>query len=277
MNTQLLIYRSAVPVTGARHFDCSVEARQDYAFSGEVNSVPLMAVEFPFAASEYPIVFVASENDVLPAVILGLRDKQNLYLTEDGAWDAKYVPAFVRRYPFVFSKDEDRFLLCIDERFEGFNREGRGERLFDQDGKPTQYVESVLKFLQDYQAHFQRTQAFCAKLKELDLFEPMQAQVSFGPGSQFSLSGFMAIDRAKLKALSGETLSALAKTDELELMYLHLNSMRIFDRLKDRLGRQQLQGTVAAASRDDGEEPDAGEPEKVEANEASHHPADAPV
>lgn len=277
MSTQLLIYRSAVPVTGARHFDCSIEARQDYAFSSEVNSVPLTAVEFPFAASEYPIVFVASETDVLPAVILGLRDKQNLYLTESGTWDAKYVPAFVRRYPFVFSKDEDRFLLCIDERFEGFNREGRGQRLFDQDGKPTHYVENVLKFLQDYQAHFHRTQAFCAKLKELDLFEPMQAQVSLGPGNQFALSGFMAIDRAKLKALSGETLSALAQTDELELIYLHLNSMRIFDRLKDRLGRQQLQNAAAAASQDDGERSGAGHPDGVGANGAVHQPADAPA
>ncbi|QEL26219.1 SapC family protein [Bosea sp. F3-2] len=277
MSTQLLIYRSAVPVTGARHFDCSIEARQDYAFSSEVNSVPLMAVEFPLAASEYPIVFVASENEVLPAVILGLRDKQNLYLTETGSWDARYVPAFVRRYPFVFSKDEDRFLLCIDERFEGFNREGRGERLFDQEGKPTQYVENVLKFLQDYQAHFHRTQAFCAKLKELELLEPMQAQVSLGAGNQFSLSGFMAVDRAKLKALSGETLQALAQTDELELLYLHLNSMRIFDRLKDRLGRQQMKDTASATPDDEAEGRSAASPKRGRASEAAKEPADAPA
>ena len=277
MSTQLLIYRSAVPVTGARHFDCSIEARQDYGFSGDVNSVPLMAVEFPSAASEYPIVFVAPDNDVLPAVILGLRDKQNLFVADNGTWDAKYVPAFVRRYPFVFSKDDDKFLLCIDERFDGFNREGRGQRLFGQDGKPTQYVDNVLKFLQDYQAHFQRTQAFCAKLKELDLLEPMQAQVSLGAGSQFSLSGFMAINRAKLKALSGDTLAALAQTDELELIYLHLNSIRIFDRLKDRLGRRELgeagaSGTVADAP-DDG----ADQREVSGANGASRHHAEAPA
>jgi len=55
--TQLLIYKSAVPISRARHGDCHVEVGADYAFTGDVNSVPLMAVEFPQAASEYAIVF----------------------------------------------------------------------------------------------------------------------------------------------------------------------------------------------------------------------------
>jgi hypothetical protein len=38
----------------------------------------------------------------------------------------------------------------------------------------------------------------------------------------------MAIDREKLKTLPGETLAELAKTGELELMYVHLQSMRSF-------------------------------------------------
>lgn len=248
MTTQLLIYKSAVPVTGARHYDCCIEPRQDFAFSSEVNSVPLMAAEFPNASHEYAIVFVASDEDVLPAVILGVRDKQNLYVSDKHTWDAKYIPAFIRRYPFVFSRDADRFLLCVDESFEGFNRDGRGLRMFAEDGKPTPYVDNVLKFLQDYQAHFQRTQAFCARLKELDLLEPMQAQVTLEKGEKFSLSGFLAVDRAKLKALPPETLASLAQTDALELIYLHLNSMRNFDLIKERLGRAEGARQESAAA-----------------------------
>ena len=45
----------------------------------------------------------------------------------------------------------------------------------------------------------------------------------------------MAVNRAKLRDLSGEQLSALAKTDELELLYLHLYSLRNFADMKDRL------------------------------------------
>jgi hypothetical protein len=63
-----------------------------------------------------------------------------------GGWQAKYIPAFVRRYPFVFSSRGvgKTFTLCIDEAFPGFNQSGRGERLFGDDGKPTPYVQNVL-------------------------------------------------------------------------------------------------------------------------------------
>lgn len=235
MATQLLIYKTAVPISTARHRDWSVESGAGYAFSGEINSVPVMAVEFPAAASEYAIVFAGAEGEVMPAVILGLRDQENLYLSNEHSWQAKYIPAFVRRYPFVFIREGDRFVLSIDEEFPGLNREGRGERLFGDNGKPTAYVDGVLKFLQEYQAQFLRTQSFCRKIKELDLLEPMQAQVDLGPGRRVSLGGFTAVSREKLKTLPADKLAELAKTDELELLYLHLQSMRNFVGMRGRL------------------------------------------
>jgi len=238
MASQLLIYESAVPVSAARHGDLSVEVGADYSFSKGVNSVPLMAVEFPHAAAEYAIVFSGTAEAFIPAVILGMRGEENLYLGEQGAWQGKYVPAFVRRYPFVFSSSQDgkTFTLCIDEAFPGFNREGRGQPLFGEDKKPSAYVSNVLKFLEQYQIEFRRTQAFCNKVKELGLLEPMRAQANLPSGERLALTGFMAVNRDKLKALSGDKLAELAKTDELELMYLHLQSMRNFAAMIDRLG-----------------------------------------
>jgi hypothetical protein len=234
--TQLLIYKSAVPVSRARHGDCHVEVGGNYAFTGDVNSVPLMAVEFPQAASEYAIVFAGPDGEITPAVILGIRGNENLFVSHSSSgWEAKYIPAFIRRYPFVFSRNDDRFVLCVDEEYPGLNREGRGQPLFRTDGQPSPYVENVLKFLQEYQNQFLRTQAFCTKLKELDLLEPMQAQVVTGSGSRIALGGFLAVSRTKLKALPGDKLAELAATDELELLYLHLQSMRNFEGLKDRL------------------------------------------
>lgn len=234
MTTQLLIYKTAVPVSRARHAGWSVESGPNYAFSAAVNSVPLMAVEFPQAAAEYAIVFTGTD-EIMPAVILGIRGNENLFLTNETEWDAKYIPAFVRRYPFVFSRTADRFLLCVDEEFPGVNQDGRGQALFDADGNPTPYTDNVLKFLQEYQTQFLRTQRFCARIRELDLLEPMQAQVTADDGRRMSLGGFMAISREKMKALPPDKLSELAQTDELELMYLHLQSMRNFQGLRDRL------------------------------------------
>ena len=268
MTTQLLIYETVVPLSFGRHRDSCVEIGGNYSFSGKVNSVPLMAVEFPQAAADYAIVFTGTKESIMPAVILGLRGNENLYISNDGTWDAKYIPAFVRRYPFVFSTSPDpqRFTLCVDEEFSGFNREGRGQRLFGDDGKPSPYVDNILKFLQEYQAQFRRTQSFCKKVEELEVLEPMQAQVELS-GERYSLGGFMAVNRAKLKAVSGEKLAELAKTDELELIYLHLQSMRNFTPLRERLARPSRERqTGAAPDRQDGESAGSKENGKAQAS-----------
>jgi hypothetical protein len=250
MATQLLIYETAVPITQARHAQWSVEVGEDYAFSKNVNSTPLVTAEFARAAAEYPIIFAGSEEALMPAVVLGLRGSENLYLDGQNQWKAKYLPAFVRRYPFVFSSSEDgkTFTLCVDEAFVGCNQEGRGERLFDEDGKPTAYVQNVLRFLQGYQAEFERTQSFCRKLKELDLYEPLQAQINLESGQIVSLTGFMGVSREKLNALPGETLAQLAKSGELELIYLHLNALQNFEALRERIGSETTQEIEQAAA-----------------------------
>jgi hypothetical protein len=247
VSAQLFIYQSAVAVSGARHADWSVEVGADYGFSRKVNSVPLMAVEFPHAAAEYAIVFGGTSDAFIPTVILGMGE-ENLYLTAQGGWRAKYIPAFVRRYPFVFSSSQDgkTFTLCIDEAFPGLNREGRGQPLFGEDNKPSAYVSNVLKFLEQYQLEFRRTQAFCNKLKDLGLLEPMRAQANLPSGERLALTGFMAVSRDKLKALPGEKLSELAKSDELELLYLHLQSMRNFAAMAERAGRPAPKPQAAA-------------------------------
>lgn len=237
MATQLLIYETAVPVSSGRHGKASVEVGANYTFTRHVNSIPLMAVEFPQAGADYAIVFAANGDGVLPVVILGARQNENLYLDEADQWKASYIPAFVRRYPFVFSTGDDgkTFTLCVDEAFQGLNYLGRGRALFDAEGKPTEYVDGVLKFLQEYRVQYMRTEAFCRKLKEHDLLEPMQAQFTLADGEKMALTGFSVVNRAKLKSLSDEVLGELVRSDELELIYLHLQSMRNFTALKDRL------------------------------------------
>ncbi|HRD90432.1 MAG TPA: SapC family protein [Accumulibacter sp.] len=237
MSKQLLIYESAVPVSTTRHAGASVETNDSYAFCAGINAVPLMAIEFPRAAAEYAIVFTAQGDDLMPAAVLGVRNEQNLYLSADLRWKADYIPAFIRRYPFVFASSADgkSLTLCIDESHPGFNREGRGSALFGDDAEPTPYVTKVLEFLQEYQAHFERTRVFGRHIKELGLLEPMQATVTTPKGETLSLGGFMVVSRDKLRALDGETLQQMARNDELELLYLHLASLRNFNEVKDRL------------------------------------------
>lgn len=248
--TQLLFYENATPVSAERHKKISVKTGANYKFAQNVNSVPLTAIEFGQASIEYPIVFTGNEKSVMPCAILGATATKNLFVQEDGSWGGKYVPAFVRRYPFVFSHDEGskNLILHIDEKYEGVNKKDLGERLFDSEGSQTQYLKNVLAFLQDYQQRFQRTQIFCKRLLELELLRPMEAQFSMPSGQRQSLSGFLTVNREKLKEVSDEDLGKMLRSEELECIYLHLASLRHFGSIAERYSADDAGGAKKTAA-----------------------------
>lgn len=227
MTKQLMIYERAVPLRAEAHAGWSVKTGNSWTFARDINSVPVVAAEVGACATEFAIVFAGEGDAVFPSVILGMRGNENAFVAADGSWRGRYVPAFLRRYPFVFASSEDgkTLTLCIDEEFEGFNDEGRGERLFDSDGNRTRYLEDMLKFASEYQTQFKRTEAFCKRLTELDLLEPATAQFNLPGGQRTQMQGFKTINRDKLRNLEPETLAQMARTDELELCYLHLHSL----------------------------------------------------
>lgn len=237
MATQLQFYENVMPVSAERHADLYVKTGGDYAFAHKATAVLLTTAEFAHAAPEYSIVFAGPDDAPLPTVVLGAGEAENLFVDDAGTWTGRYVPAFVRRYPFVFANGPDgkTFTLCVDEDFNGCNRDGRGERLFDADGERTGYLQQVLNFQQAFQVEHRRTLAFCKKLVELELLEPVQAQIRSSSGDSRVLTGMRAVNRDKLKALDTETLAGLARSDELELVYLHLHSLNNLRVIGERL------------------------------------------
>ena len=224
--TQVLIYENVTVISKDQHKDLSIET-VNFEFAAKVASVPLTAVEIPLASREYAIVFAGDEEKVAPMVVLGVEGNSNLYLDEAHSWKADYIPAFIRRYPFVFSSSADgkQFALCVDEQWSGCNTEGRGQRVFSDDGEQTDYTKHVMNFLKDYQQQFATTEMFCKQLKELDLLEMMQASVTLPGGEQRSLRGFYSVSRKKLQKLDASKLAELAKTNALELAYLQMTSL----------------------------------------------------
>jgi hypothetical protein len=232
MTKQMLIYDRVAAVSSDGHRDLSVRDAGHFGFAAGINHVPLMLGEFAAAGAEMPIVFAGGAGDRIPVAVLGFRDGENRFLDAAGAWRGRYVPAFLRRYPFVFaSTGPDTMTLCLDESYPGCNRDGRGERLFDSDGRHTTYLRTVLGFMQAYEQQHAATRAFCARLDALGLLEPAQARWTPPSGETLSLSGFATIDRTKLKALPADTLAGLAADDLLEPAFAQLLSLGRFEAL----------------------------------------------
>ncbi len=226
MTKQLMIYENVTPISAETHGDWSVEIDGNYSFAKEVNSVPLLLAEFAAAATEQTIVFSGDRKTIMPSLILGVQGNVNNHVNADGSWRGSYVPAFLRRYPFVFaaSQSGENLTLCMDDTFAGFNTKGNGERLFDGDGKPSEFLQKQLQFNQGYQDQFTKTQAFARGLAKLGILEPSKVDFQFA-GKKSSLTGFQTINRDKFKALQGKKLKEMMKSDQLERCFQHLQSL----------------------------------------------------
>lgn len=234
-----LFYKKVVPLNKEVHSELYIESIEGYQHTKETNSVYIAAIEFLQISKEYPIVFAKSENDtVFPVALLGLQKDQNLFVDDSGQWTANYIPAYVRRYPFILATPDDKeptFTVCIDESYPGFNTAKEGKPLFNEKGEQLDIMKQAIEFLQDYQSHVQLTTLFCENLSKLELLEPMQANIERAGGNKSSLGGFMGVNREKLKALKPAQLAELVKTDQMELICAHLSSLSNMNTLMNRL------------------------------------------
>jgi hypothetical protein len=223
----LLFYKTPVALNKVAHKDTRIKPlNNDFGFARDTNSVIVAGVEFSEAAKDYPIVFAQAGEGIVPVALLGLRNAENLFVKPDGSWDARYIPAFVRRYPFVLAETgqgQEQRVVCIDEGFAGFNQ-ADGELLFENE-EPTPMLKQAIDFLEEYQKQYLRTEAFLKRLQELDLLVSLNAKVDLVSGEQFSLTGLMAVDEKKLLGLSDELALQFFKSGELGWVYCHLMSL----------------------------------------------------
>ena len=235
---QPLFYRQVVPLSRDRHKDWCVDMGQGYQFTAESNSIYIAGTEFPMACREYPVVFAKDgTGNFVPVALLGLAKQQNLMLGADGAWLGSYIPAYIRRYPFILAnagEQANSYAVCIDESYSGFNTVGEGSRLITEAGEHGEILANSVKFLEEFHKHSEITTQFCKAVAEAELVDSMQANFSLKSGSQFSLAGLYCVPRNKIKALSAEQLKLFADRDYLDLLYLHVYSLSNMDKLIER-------------------------------------------
>lgn len=236
----MLMYDKLIPVNREQHRALRIKASaHQLSFAQETNSLLVAVTELPLAVLDFPCVFVASGDQHTMVAVVGLRDKDNLFLDANGQWDAQsYLPAFIRRYPFVLAEQPgtNQLTVCVDEAFDGLNGT-EGEALFDADGKDTPYLQQLQKFLIDFHNDMQRTTLFARRLVELELL--VERNIEFTLGEQhFNLNGFKVVDEDRLRKLDAPLVQELFASGALGWIHAHLLSLNNVNKLGARLERR---------------------------------------
>ena len=252
---EVLFYERPVPLNRNDHKDLRLKPIPNMKFALGAHSVPLTGVEFGLAARDLPIVFAGNDlADAGPVALLGLRQNENLFVDAEGQWAPNvYIPAFVRRYPFVLAEkpagqEGDDFAVFLDEGYEGFGAEG--DRLFNEDGSDTELLSRAVGFLGEFQQHVARTRWFMDQLRKHNLLEARNMSLRKGaPDSQdghvINLNGLFVVNEEKLRQLDEKTAQEFLREGVLGWIYAHLMSLNNIDRLGQRLGEREQAETGA--------------------------------
>jgi len=231
-----LFYSSLVPLSSQLHGGHGLGQRTDLGFTRGTHAIPVTVDEFPVAQRHYPIVFGLGENPA-PLALVGLQEGENLYLGADNQWEAnQYVPAFVRRHPFMLARlspDREELSLCFDEA-SGLVSAVESEKLFEGT-EPTQLTKNVLAFCEQFEQAVFRTRAFMEELTKLDLL--MDGEVTInreGLAQPAVYRGFRMVSEEKLQALRGDQARKLVQSGMLGLVYAHLFSLSLISPLFER-------------------------------------------
>lgn len=218
-----LFYQKPMPLDAKKHANLSLKKNFGFNFTQEVNAVPVNMIEMPQICHFYPIAFSPDEN-ATPVAILGLRDKENLFVEHDGGWDmnTSYIPAYIRRYPFIFSEipDTDQLTLCFDNMPEVIQK-GDEQKFFDDDGAPSKLAQEALNFCKSYHAAAQQTLEFSRFINELGILTEQEAQINVAGNRRIKFSGFRVIDREKFFDLDDKALGELHRKGWLAAIYAH--------------------------------------------------------
>lgn len=222
---------------------------RDLRLKNELNAIPLLAPftsfmvsvsEFNDVALSFPILFVRAAPDALgkdtvaPVAVFGMKPGENLFAI-DGKWDAPYVPAMLRAYPFTMARIEgsDRWAMVFDNTWEGMSRT-EGVPLFNEKGEASELLNGVHKFVQELETDIERTRQACAVLMELKLLKPMRFDATLANGESLSVDGFLTADEEAIAKLSDAQLAQFYRNGLLGLVQTHLVSLNNMRRLLDR-------------------------------------------
>ena len=237
------LYKNVEPLNRQKHKNYGVSpTEQPFNFLKEWHFVPAITGEFATACGSYPVIFLGDRKT--PVLVMGLRQGTNLFVTEDGQFDTDhYVPAYVRRYPFVSATnvDDKPSTVCVDVDANFVVTENAERPFFDEAGEPTEYTKQAVDFVSAFEADAKLTEAFVERMNALGLFEKKDVKLANpqDPENPVVVAEYYGVSEEKYAALPADKLTEMRDNGDLIAVISHLISLQRWERILRRATERQ--------------------------------------
>ncbi len=211
-----------VVLNSLTHRDLRVQAEASAKLGDNQRFVPVVIAEFPLLVTHYPILFSKDTETgaFLCGAMLGIDEGENLFLKE-GKGHEGYRPLNLQRVPFFVSGDD----LAIDLDHVRIAAD-TGQSLFNDEGEPTPYLDSIKAAFQHLKPGTEMTKRFIATLLNLNLLEPVDISLGFDDGTKRNLADLYTVNQDVLRKLSDASVLDLFRRGYLQLIYLLIASLK---------------------------------------------------
>ena len=206
----------------ATHRALRIERRPSARHGDNQRFVQVVVREFPLLAIQCPIL-VSKDADTgafFCGAMLGFDEGENLFLADGGGHEG-YRPLNLQRAPFYVAG---------------------GERVFDDAGQPTAYLEGIRSVFNELRPGLEMTKAFLETLVRLKLLAPLEVELSFDDGSSRELAGLYTIDQEALRGLPDAAVLELFRQGYMYLIHLMIVSVKQISSLASRKNGRLLDG-----------------------------------
>lgn len=213
----------------ADHGVLRVQTDAGAQFGDAMMATLAVPAEFKRLACEYPILFRfdPQRREFSALALFGFEEGENLFL-DGNRWDASVKPLSISIRPFLVGhagESEDTAQVHIDMDHPRIADGGEGMRLFDDDGRPTPYVEEIATMLGDLDVAHRTSADFFATLDRYQLLEPFSMDITLDGGAQHRLVGYHLINEEKLAALEPAALAELHAAGHLGPVFMAIASL----------------------------------------------------
>jgi hypothetical protein len=197
----------------------------------------MFAVCYPFECRQiqahFPMVIYTNPSDqtLFPVALFGFENKENLFLSATG-WDVPYIPATMRRGPFLIGFQEDpsdplaetKRVVTIDVDHPRLSKD-MGQAIFTSNGGYSDYLESISQLLEAIYVGTQQNQVLMSALQSHNLLQPLAVSATLANGQKVNLDGFLMVDDEALQRLPEQSLISLHQQGLLLPIYMMVASM----------------------------------------------------
>ena len=170
------------PINSKDHALVKIEQTYNIESLRTLSTMMVFPVEIAAVQREYAIIFRKHPDTgrLFPNILLGLAEKENLFIDEAGQWQGDYQPLSLQKGPFLITTnpnaDKANDVLAIDLDDPRVSK-SEGEAIFDENSQPSAYLDKVNQVLAQMHADADNIARMVDAFTELSLIEPLTLNI----------------------------------------------------------------------------------------------------